>query len=259
MRTVRARTDRRTSGMSHTSISDTGYLQLSRQPLQSLIFLAPLVVLYEAGTLLFVSDPSHGVTRWIYARSLLQDFFELFGVSGYYLPGLIVVAVLVSWHLMRRDPWIFRPRLYFVMGAESLILAVPLYVFALILFREPVAQMVLQAGDSGAASGWRAQLVLSVGAGIYEELLFRLIGIALLHALLVDLLALPEHVGAIGAIVGSALAFAIYHFSDSNPFVWRMGLFYAGSGVYLAGVYVLRGFGVVAGTHALYDVMLVVL
>lgn len=248
----------------------------SQRPLQGMFFLLPLILLYELGTVIYATDQANGVTRYIYARSLLSDFFELLGVTGYYLPGLIVVVLLLSWHMVRRDPWRFELRLYAMMWAESIVLALPLFVYALILFREPLTgmtqgvadglgsldflgQTVASARPASGQDGWQAQLVFSIGAGIYEELLFRLIGIALLHMVLVDVLALPEHFGATGAIVLSALVFALYHFSEDNPFTPSKCLFYTGAGVYFAAVYVLRGFGIVAGTHAAYDVIVVML
>lgn len=252
------------------------YLTRSKRPLQALFFLLPMILLYELGTLVYATDPARGVTRFIYARSLLRDFFEWMGMTGYYLPGLIVVVVLFSWHMVQRDPWRFEPRLYIGMWVESALLALPLFVFAIMVFRQPEAQLAATMFDAtaiaplaGAATtavdpatptdGWQAMLVFSIGAGIYEELLFRLIGIALLHTIFVDVLALPEKLGAIIAIGLSALAFALYHFTDQNPFAWNKCLFYTGAGVYFAAVYVLRGFGIVAGTHAVYDLIVVAL
>jgi len=237
----------------------TSYWQLSQRPLQSLVFLLPMMVLYEVGTILFASDPTTGTTQFIYARSLLQDFFDWFGVTGYYLPGIITVTVLLTWHIVRRDPWDVDLRACFWMAVETLLLALPLFVFALVLFRAPNASAIVPGIGQAAMPTWQQQLVFSIGAGIYEELLFRLIAIALLHMLLVDALALPEKWGATLAVMISAGLFALYHFSESNPFTWGKCLFYTGAGVYFAAVYVLRGFGVVAGTHAVYDVLVVLL
>ena len=49
----------------------------------------------------------------------------------------------------------------------------------------------------------------------------------------------------------SAIAFAVYH-QPTHPTEWAT---YTLSGVYLGTVYVMRGFGIVVGTHALYDVL----
>ena len=142
------------------------------------------------------------------------------------------------------------------MWVESLVLALPLFVFMLALFRQPAPQAaLLQATD--VVVSWQAQLVFSIGAGIYEELLFRLIVIAVVHTVLVDMLAMSQWVGAIGAVAVSAVAFAFYHFGPNNPFDWGKCLFFTAAGIYFAAVYLLRGFGIVAGTHALYDLMVV--
>ncbi|MEX0654417.1 MAG: CPBP family intramembrane glutamic endopeptidase [Phycisphaeraceae bacterium] len=248
------------------------YWERTHWPLQSLYFLLPLILLYELGVVMFAGE--YDIT----ARRLLRTGFEWFGVTGYYLPGLLVMVFLLCSHFMRRDPWEPEPKLWVVMWLESLALTVPLFVFTLVLFREPVAQMMAAAGpamETGALTAkdgvlvipdWTTGVVFSIGAGIYEELLFRLIAIALLHLLLVDLLSLPEHIGATLAVLCSAVAFALYHFPEPNPWYWSdfwagfdLGrfVFYTAAGIYLAMVYVLRGFGIVAATHALYDVFVV--
>lgn len=256
------------------------YWDRTQWPLQSLYFLLPLLVAYELATVFYVT-PDGSPLPAIVAQRLLGRFFELFGAGGIYMPGIIVVVVLFCWHLARRDPWEPELSLYAMMWLESIVLAVPLFVFMLVLFRQPAVPveappaMMLEAAyysydhaavpltaTTMAAEDFRRGLVFSVGAGIYEELLFRLIGIALLHMILVDVLALPDAWGATGAVVISAVAFALYHFDP----IWNWGnfvdsfdaarfAFYTVAGLYFAAVYVLRGFGIVAATHALYDVM----
>jgi membrane protease YdiL (CAAX protease family) len=146
------------------------------------------------------------------------------------------------------------------MGLESLLLSIPLFVLMLVGWGA-LRQMGLQGPDAagGGTLDWPAQMVYSVGAGIYEELLFRLIAIALIHMFLVDALALPQQTGAFGAIAVSATFFALYHFSPRNPFDFTRFVFYSAAGVYFAAIYLLRGFGIVAGTHAMYDILVVVL
>jgi membrane protease YdiL (CAAX protease family) len=115
-------------------------------------------------------------------------------------------------------------------------------------------------GEAAALPSWQAGVVFSLGAGIYEELLFRLIAIALLHGLLVDVLAMPQQYGAPTVVVLSAIAFALYHFDQFSamqwtPADWGRFAFYTLAGVYFAAIYMLRGFGIVAGAHAVYDIL----
>lgn len=261
---------------------ESSYWERTHWPLQCLYFLLPLIVLYEAGVVRFTGPEDISARLW-----MLRTFVNLFGPATYYLPGLMVVIVLVCWHLARRDPWLPEPRLYLLMAVEALTLAAPLLVFMMVLYRQPAvpvempyhqpAPALMQTAELGESPAygyeaqepppairantrdWRAGLVLSIGAGIYEELLFRLAAIALLHMLLADVLALPRTYSAAGAVLLSSLAFAFYHFTDANPFDLGKCLFYTAAGIYFAGIYLLRGFGIVAGTHAFYDVMLVVM
>ncbi len=232
------------------------YWQRSQQPLQALIFLAPLIVAYEVGTRLYAQGPG-GETYFIYARTLLMNFFGLLSVTGKYLPGLIVAAVLLSWHVVRKDAWEFVPRIYGLMYVESALYALPLFVMMLVLAPPESHPQMAAAATTAEPVSWQAGMVFGIGAGIYEELLFRLVAIAAIHALLVDFLKLPHKVGATAAIILSAVAFALYHFPTWSD--WKLDPFIqlTLAGLYLAGVYLIRGFGIAAGTHALYDVLVV--
>ncbi len=245
------------------------YYRRSQQPLQALLFLAPLILMYELGSLIYATDYAQGVTLHVKARLMLLGFFEWFGLSGFLLPGLIVVAALLGWHIVRKDPWQWQPKTYALMSVESLLAAIPLFMFALVMAPRPAAAGVVQGllAGVGASSGvmlgsaantpWQAEVIFSVGAGLYEELLFRLVLIALLHALLVDWLALPDVWGSLLAMVISSLAFALYHFAPGNPFSWSLLGFYTVAGFYLACIFVLRGIGIAAGCHAVYDLFVV--
>ncbi len=101
-------------------------------------------------------------------------------------------------------------------------------------------------------------LMISLGAGIYEELLFRVIlvsGLAWLARGVFGWTAIPS--GAFAVVVG-ALIFAAFHYI--GPYGDRLQLasftFRTVAGVLFSGLFLLRGFGITAWTHALYDVFL---
>ncbi len=233
------------------------YWNRVQRPLQCLIFLLPFILFYELGVLYLSSTAWGGADVHNRARLLLSVFFEWFGVTGYYLPGVIVVAVLLSWHFVRKDPWKVDAVLYPAMLAEALALALPLLAFSKVLALEGVTA---SSPGVGAAGGWQGDLVFSVGAGVYEEMLFRLILIAALHLFLVDYLALPEQVGEWLAVGLPVLAFVWYHFDErTNPFTIGRSFFYLVAGAYFTAIYLLRGIGIAAGCHALFDVAVVML
>lgn len=251
-----------------------GYWHGTHRPLQCLYFLLPLLVAYEIGTVLLSLQDNAEVHR-ILAESAIREFFGVFGVVSVHLPAITVVVVLLGWHLARKgDP--LRPQWPTLAGmlVESLVLVAPLFILQLLTQRvmqgaaggelAGLLQGLLAAGSAGTGGGdaaigdWRSGLLLSIGAGIYEELLFRLLAIALLGLLLEDVLALPRGWAALLAVAVSSLAFAWYHFwGTSQPMDAGRFAFYTLAGVYFAGLYMLRGFGVVVATHALYDVVIV--
>jgi membrane protease YdiL (CAAX protease family) len=101
--------------------------------------------------------------------------------------------------------------------------------------------------------GW---LQLSVGAGIYEELVFRLMAFTLLSLLFVDLLGMKRFWAYLLMVLTSSLAFSLYHYWGNEPFVMRTFAFRTFAGVFFGAVFAFRGFGVSAGTHASYDILI---
>ena len=93
--------------------SRDGYARLSTRPLHVLVFLLPMMILYELGSVRYLSDPGRGVFETIGARKILTDFFNAFGVAGYFLPPLVLSSVLLTWHVLERDRWRVRQTLSF--------------------------------------------------------------------------------------------------------------------------------------------------
>jgi membrane protease YdiL (CAAX protease family) len=228
-----------------------GYLQCSELPLASLLFLLPLIVVYEVGTWRFASDPANQVEQRIIAFTLLRQFFSFFGATALYLPPLAVVGLLLAWHLARRDPWRVEVPHLFGMGVESVILAIPLLAVGFVIARYiPVYAL---------AHPTRNLIVLSIGAGIYEELIFRLIAFTVLSLLFIDVLGMRRVWAYLLMVVISSLMFSMYHYLGSEPFQLRSFAFRTGAGLYFGSVFAFRGFGITAGSHAAYDVCVVLL
>jgi hypothetical protein len=59
--------------------------------------------------------------------------------------------------------------------------------------------------------------------------------------------------GATIAVLVSAAAFTLYH----QRHAWPEVTFFFLAGVYFGAIYVVRGFGIVVGVHALYDIITV--
>lgn len=223
-----------------------GYFNQSALPLASLVFLAPLIVLYELGTRWYATDPVTHVEQRIIAFSKMQEFFALFGATGKYMPAAAVVAILLAWHVARNDAWTTHLGHLAGMLVESAIYTIPLRALALAfahylpLYTPP---------DKS-----RAMLVLSIGAGIYEEMVFRLVAFTVMSLLFIDVLKMERLRAFILMVLLSSVAFSAYHYLGSEVFEWRSFSFRTLAGIYFALIFVWRGFGITAGAHAAYDV-----
>lgn len=229
-----------------------------------LAFLTPLIVAYEIGSALYLTDPASHTVDTIRAHRLMGEVFHAFGVGGLFLPGVLLAVVLLLWHVLTRDTWKIDLRILPGMLAESVAWTLPLLVLWQIVARASarVGELAAAAGgtaDPFAAMSLPARLTISVGAGLYEELLFRMLGVALLHFVFADLMRLRHTAAACAAVGVSAAAFAAYHLTPGEPIVWTRMVFYGLAGVYFGAIYAWRGFGVVVATHALYDAVVLAL
>lgn len=230
------------------------YAAQSMRPWPVLLFLTPLIAAYEIGSLVYLADDTGRVTETVAARYLLAQIFELFGAFGLFLPGIALVVVLLFQHLLARDPWRVRPSTLAVMAAESAGLAVPLLVLAWTTQLLPLAATTPDAPLPLNTVG--ARLTIAVGAGIYEELVFRMIVIAVVHTVFTSVMRTSERTAGIFAILASATLFTLYHnLTPDGVFDWRLAAFFATSGIYFAVLYLWRGFGIIVAVHAIYDVI----
>ena len=216
---------------------------LLARPLDALAFLLPLLIFYEVVSL----TRSH---KRVIAFDLLRRFFELFGEAGIWAPGVGVAAILIATHIASGHPWAVRWRRVGLMYVEAVALALPLL---LLNWAVP-----LSGGKVG--SGFVLdRIAMGIGAGIYEELVFRLVLVSFILMIGVDLLRFDRTGIAVTAVLLSAVAFAAHHHQPFGLEPFNPGAFgfRTIAGMYLAIVFWYRGYGPAAGCHAAYNVALV--
>ncbi len=221
-------------------------------PLESLVFLLPFVLFYELGSRRLEPSLADAASDRVVAFQLLRVFFELFGTTGRWMPALAVVAVLVGAQAASRESWRVRPRGVLWLYVESVAWALPLLA---------VCRLMRLIGHAGGSAGLWPDLVLCVGAGVYEELVFRLILICVVVMIGADLLRLSPGWTTLAGVAISALLFAAHHHPPigSEPFeAVRFG-FRVAAGASLGLLFVYRGYGVAAGTHVVYNLAVVAL
>lgn len=219
------------------------------------MFALPLLALYEALAAALGREGTVEVRNG--ADVLLKSLFiVLGGHRGVLVFGALLLAA-GGWLVLRDARRHGAPRLapFAGMALESVAYAAVLGGVAGTLTSLLLETRWLAVGGA-AVRDLPTQLMLSLGAGLYEELLFRVL-------LVSSLLALarrgfgwgPPAAGAF-AVVASALVFSAFHYV--GPYGDRLALgsftYRAVAGLLLSGLYVARGFGIAAWTHALYDV-----
>lgn len=230
------------------------YLSATRHPWACMLFVLPLLVAYEAGVVLVGLDQPemlrNGADVWL--RWVLASV----GLAHLLWAPAILLTVLLLWCLWQRDN---RPSEYVTvwtgMVTESCLFALLLwgscYVIAPMLHRLGVQLSTAAMPDPAVH-----QLLGFVGAGIYEETLFRLLLFSLLRWLLVRIELPWPGAGCVAAVVSALLFSAAHnigvHGESFQPFVFA---FRSLAGLYFVALYHFRGFGIAVGAHAGYDVL----
>ena len=233
------------------------YWHDARAPRYSLTFAVPLFVLYEV-----LAAALHGVSGGVRNGAdvmLKAPFIAAFGGRGP-LVFVGVLAAVCTWAVVRdRRKGPMRSSMFGLMMVESVALAA---IFGGVIgtltakLLGPLQGVALAQLDQLGVPGG---IMVSLGAGLYEELLFRVI---LVGALLWGAKRLlgwgPVASGSL-AIIGGALIFSAFHYVGAygDPFTISSFTFRAIAGLAFSGLYVLRGFGITAWTHAWYDILIV--
>jgi len=229
------------------------YWEESRVPLASLMFVSPLLLFYELGVVFLGPEAvRNGAEVWL--RHLLMTL----GLGQYFFLPVLTVGILLAAHYLSRYPWAVRSVTLWGMLVESLFLAGCLRVILGLqsLFFQYAARWVLAAGVNPTNFGLAERAVAFVGAGVYEELVFRLILMNLLMIVL-QVLKLAPPMTLWGGVLLSSFLFALAHHIGpfGEPLQLFNFLFRFVAGIFFALLFVYRGFGIAAGSHAAYDLM----
>ena len=248
---------------SQTAAND--YWSDARTPLSSLLFLIPWIVVYEFGVVVMGQDQPdvvrNGADFWM--RSALSQL----GFGNIFLLPSIVVTMLLASHIFRKNPWHVRFETQLGMLAESVLLAIGLVAVGQchdIIFRHvAVGSVSAEHGASAAilnTIGPVTRAVTFIGAGVYEEVMFRLLLVPAAF-MFFRMFEFPSKWAAMMAAVCTSFLFAIAH--HIGPSAEALNLFAfsfrAAAGLFFASVFLLRGFGITVGCHAAYDLLVGVL
>jgi len=284
----------------------SGYFDRTARPVYALVYLLPFILVYELLVLIanpdLLDQSLVAVRGGVVAFVWVQNFLSYIGLSvrlAWLCTPLVVVVILFTMQTVSRQKWKVFAFDFLPMTIECVLLAIPLLVLALLLNRPPASQQSACHTDSphitqnhaitvpasstpSTAVESRTQspattaypvnhlavdIITGIGAGIYEELIFRLVLISLMMLFFKTIIGLPRSTSILTSVILSALLFSLHHhvvfinghITTAEAFTLSRFVFRSVAGVYFAALFAARGFGVTAATHAFYDIMAAIL
>ena len=228
------------------------YLTVSKSPLYSFIFTLPLFLLYEVGIFLISSRDIDQLRNGadVLMRQVLESFgiYGMYGFGGTFLIGFLVAFLRQKKNLRTSE---IDSRFLLIMFFESIVWAT----FLVIMMIKIPTFLSLSNEDH-----LIQQVVLAIGAGIYEEFVFRVLlisGLAILFRLIFNW---GEFGKTFLSVIISSAIFSIFHFFGSYGDTFSFPLFFVRffAGIFLAMIYIFRGFGITAYAHSIYDLFVLV-
>lgn len=232
------------------------YPSASKNLANSYLFILPLMVLYEVAITFSGSSVKNT------ADVIVKTPLEIFGRNGTLIFNLIIIcffffAAFYLESVKSKSPkHVLHPlsvRIYIIMFLESAVYALLLGKASQFLtnqFMQPTLSNPNLPGGGGIG------IILSIGAGVYEEIVFRLLLLSALYIVFVKICRINDGIGGFLSIVIGAVIFSSMHYigSLSDTFSTEGFMFRFMAGLILSTIFIFRGLGIAVYTHALYDV-----
>ncbi len=224
------------------------YLNSSKSFHYSLILTLPVLAIYEFGILLLFKDSFFELRNT--GEILLRSFFEYLGLNNPIIVSSILlvlfIVIMVRGYKIEKKPGIHAN--YFIYMLLESMLWGSLVFICLQLFTQLPLQIVTMQEKL-------LNVNLAIGAGIFEELIFRLVLIGSILIILDRGIALDRRVSVPLAILLSAIVFASFHlFMEVYSFpVFSQRVF---GGILLGTLFYLRGYGISVYAHIIYNILI---
>ncbi len=222
------------------------YLRVSRSGSYGFVMALPLVVGYEIMMLISNSNTRAGAETML--RSLVAHGHFAFMI-------VLIVLGATIFFVERKKELPFRPRYLWMMLVESICWAPIFAVTVGFLTSRAIPGVILAAGPP--QLDLAGKIGISLGAGVYEEFLFRVCIVGGMAAIGTQLYPKDKAAVYITCATIGALIFSAFHYVGEYGYELELGsfIFRTIAGLILNALYLWRGFGIAAWTHAIYDIM----
>ena len=227
-----------------------GYFKNSSHRFYGAIFALVLLFFYEV---LIIWEPSSsGFLVRNAPEAWMRNTLFFLGVPPKYFTHIFLTLSLVAIPLFYRSGVTFHKRFLLFMVLEAIFFGI------LTGFIIQVVMRSIFLGASPLTGNLAQNIGLALGAGLFEELLFRVIitssliwiGCKLIKVRLVAILV---------AILISSILFSLAHHigSAGEPFEMYAFMYRFFAGLWFTVLYTVRGFGITSLTHAFYDIFVI--
>ena len=228
------------------------YWKVTKNIYYSLLFIFPMLFLYEIMCWIQFAGKSAEIRNGadVFLRQLIMGYGK-YSESFY---GLILIILFLAIMFFNRNV-VKRGRLKFTflfyMLAESLLWSLGFLI--LMSISERITLSILERNIIP------EQFYLAIGAGIWEELLFRVGAIGLCFSFLAKFIGYSGLYSVLIAIIFSALLFSLFHYIGPFGDIFTYKSFYirTWAGIFLGSLYLFRGLGITAYTHIFYDMAII--
>tara|TARA_B100000886_G_scaffold103656_1_gene68932 strand:+ start:1601 stop:2200 length:600 start_codon:yes stop_codon:yes gene_type:complete len=183
------------------------------------------------------------------ADVLIEEFINMLGLNGYYAASSILFIVFfLILYFQRKNFKTFKisSKYLSLMIMESF-----LYAVLLVLLLQNIYL------SQGVNMNNLNNFILSIGAGLYEELIFRFFLLFFLSKSFIFIFKMKEFSSLLLSIIASSVLFSLFHYIGQESFNSYSFTLRFIAGIYLSLIYINRGFGIVALTHAFYDLFVI--
>ena len=237
--------------MSDKDIHQT-YFSASQNLLYSLVLIFPMLFLYEL--LGFINNFEGNYQIRNGADALIRELFSIFGPNSHLFYGFTLFLIFFSVSYRHRQVLMMREiniRFLVLMVIESFFwctgLLIAMKVSNTLFLASPIRADILE------------QFYLSIGAGIWEELIFRFGLISVFVYFINSVFRYGKAFSLLLSLFLSGAIFSLFHYIGTygDIFTWKIFILRTIAGIFLGVVFLFRGLGISVYTHIFYDMVLV--
>lgn len=238
------------------------YWESTKHPMYAVLSVFPILVFYEIIALNINQNQEIGIRNAadvILKNIIFNELIRRINLHGLFIYGFVALLLiaLIFWQgNFKKNPR-FKPSFFSFMFIESLVYAVIIGPF--IGTMTQLVQHNILLTQTIYALSFAQKVMLSLGAGFYEELFFRLILLSGSAMLLIKVLHYKKFTAYLIAAVFSSVLFSAFHYIGpfGEPLEFYSFIFRGFAGLLFALLFYFRGFGIAVYTHTLYDLLVI--